>query len=551
MQFKMLKLLNYLAFIFHKFNIDFNEVKMILEMKMTDHARRETIMLKNSNLSNGKYNKNRFNSALGYYCFLGGIMAMFFFMDASPFAIMSLMTGILLFMLISILIADFSNVLLDLKDRSLLTTFPLKESSITVAKSIYTGIHLFLISIAMSGIWGVIGMFKYGFLFIIPYIISTVLAVFLCVSIAVLLYGILLKHFNGEKIKDIINYFQITFMIFIMVGYNISIRVMEVEMLSKVSGFNIRYLVLPSTWYGAIYELILTPSMEKGLLIIGGLGILIPVALYYYNRKYILPNFEKYLLKMNATPMSTSKKKIRLIHMISGNAIEKASFFLSQKILLKEREFKLKILPSIAFSVFFPFIILSEEFMSAENLSLFISQTRQTNIFLFLYFSLAMICASVYMINCSQHPKLIQQFKALPIDRPSDLMKGAVKAYALMYCFPALSLPILVFLYIYGLQLIPHILLVYSNMCFSLVVLMLIGEKMLPFSRDFQTIKNNSITTTLLSMSVIGVEAFMHNLVIKQTFISEVVLLVFYSVVVLFLAKWLFDKKLSYRWSDL
>lgn len=170
-----------------------------------------------------------------------------------------------------------------------------------------------------------------------------------------------LQFFDGEKLKDIINYVQILLAGAVVVGYQIRIRLFDVVGIEYVYEFSWWHVLIPPVWFGAPFELVLNQNYSTEIIILSifaMLGPIISIFLYYL----LMPSFERNLQKL-MEESSTKRKKKRtlndLIEKIICFSREERIFYRFSSIMInRERDFKLKVYPSLGMAFVFPLIFL-------------------------------------------------------------------------------------------------------------------------------------------------------------------------------------------------
>ena len=110
-EFRSLKVLDHFRSVFQKLHIDYDVMRNILQMKFTMDERRVPTIFSQSKESKG----NQFLKSLGMYMLFSLIMIPFVFGEEMMFQ-MSIIYGMTMFFLMTSMIADFSVVLLDLRE---------------------------------------------------------------------------------------------------------------------------------------------------------------------------------------------------------------------------------------------------------------------------------------------------------------------------------------------------------------------------------------------------------------------------------------------------
>lgn len=206
---RILKLLDRFAFIFKMLGADYILMRKILEIKLVMDGRRIPTVLNNNKEADGSKEKNHFLSSLWVYTLMGAITIPFIIMGDHYIFQMSLVFGIYLFMIMSTLISDFSSVLLDLRDKNVLLSKPVNAKTVSMAKAVHVFIYMSYISVAFAGIPIVVSLVRHGVLFALIFVCEIILADLFIVAVTALIYLLVLKVFDGEKLKDISTMFRL------------------------------------------------------------------------------------------------------------------------------------------------------------------------------------------------------------------------------------------------------------------------------------------------------------------------------------------------------
>ena len=141
-------------------------------------------------------------------------------------------------MIMTSMISEFSSVLLDVRDKSILSTKPITVKTVNAAKFMHILIYLTYLTIALTAIPLVVGIFMQGIVFFILTVFELVLINIFVVVLTAILYIVILQFFDGEKLKDLINYVQIGLSLVLMIGYQFLVRSFELVNLNMVMEFH-------------------------------------------------------------------------------------------------------------------------------------------------------------------------------------------------------------------------------------------------------------------------------------------------------------------------
>ena len=236
--------------------VDYATLRRILHVKLLMDSRRAPVILSSSNRKKEEeQDKNLFVSSLWLYGLIGLVLTPFVFWSNPEYLMpMSILSAILMFLIMSSMISDFSSVLLDVRDRSILMTKPIDGRTVGLARSIHAGIYLLLLTGALSAGSLVVGLFKHGVLFFLIYILELILMNMLILVSTSLVYLLPLKYWDGEKLKDLINYVQIGLSAALAIGYQFVIRSFDLIDFNLVFTPAWWQILLPPVWFAAPYE---------------------------------------------------------------------------------------------------------------------------------------------------------------------------------------------------------------------------------------------------------------------------------------------------------
>lgn len=285
----------------------------------------------------------------------------------------------------------------------------------------------------------------------------------LTVFLTAILYYLILHFFNGEKLKDIINNFQILLSIFMIVGYQLAIRVFDFT--EVTTSFKIKWYtyILPSSWFATPFGIILEQNHRVEFIILEALAFIVPLGFLIIYNSFLGKDFEQNLIKL-----------------------------------------KLHIYPSITMAIIFLYLMLFTSLDHELSLHQNLSKISQGNHFLYLYFYTLMISSVIYSISYSEKFKGAWIYKVLPIKDYKSIHKGAYKSFVLIMILPTFLITILIFLIFGGLKALPNILLIFINTLIIPMVIYQTSNKELPFSQDVSGMKSNQSNAMAIMFGSFG-----------------------------------------------
>lgn len=528
--FKFLKFLDKFQSVYRKFGVDYGTMRLILKVKLTmDERRVPTIMNDNRNEDKGK---NKFMKSLLFYGIMGLFIGMFTFLPINKMYVYTMVFSMFMFLILTVFISDFSSVLLDVRDKNLISTRGVDSITINAAKVTHICYYVFLISLSLGWL-AIIGSFKSGILTGVLFLIEIFVVDIFMIVITALLYFIILKFFNGEKVKDIINFVQIMLTIVMAVGYQFLGRVFSFV------GFNMTYteklwnLIFPPMWFAAPMHLVEGGRPSSINIALTVIAILLPlISIIFYVKQS--NNFELYLSKLNNNDSKEKEKRKGIFFKIGKkfcrSTTEKAYYALAASIMKKEREFKLKVYPSLGFTIVFPILFIFI-FSNDNKFNSFIEwQNTLTNSknYLNIYFFAFMISTVMTMLQYSQCYKAAWIFKTTPLSDEGEIYRGSYKAFLFNILLPIYLFESIIFIFCFKAKVI-HLAIALIFIALIIPSLHIVSNFSLPFTEEFNAGDNSSnVITMIISLCIIGAGAFIHNILGER-----ITLLIIYGVILI------------------
>lgn len=502
---KFLKILDRFGGLLEKLDIDYPVMRRILQTKLLMDGRRAPTIVGKSrrnqrdrHAKDGDPDRNQFFGSLWLYLIFGGFTCLFVLNGDNYIFQMSFVFGILMFMIMTSLISDFSSVLLDVRDRSILQTKPVNRRTIAMAKALHIFYYLFFLTGALAVIPLGVGLFRHGWGFFLIFAVELVLMDLLIIALTAMLYLLVLRLLDGERLKDLINYVQIGLTIGIALGYQLLIRVFDFIDLQAVIQFKWWHFLIPPIWFGAPYEMLLQGDNRTEIAVASGLAVLVPViagVIYLL----MMPSMEKNLQKL-AGPGASQREGAgrwvnRLARVLCPEGQERAFFHFAWRMMAREREFKLKVYPNLGFSLIFPPILLFTMGMQDGWASL-----RGTQLHLFIYGCALLMPNLVWMLRYSSNYKASWIYRTAPVSSSIPIQRGTLTAAVVRLLLPVYAFEAAGFMVLFGAEIIPDLLaaglglLAYAVICFAVVD----NKNTYPFSERFEAAQ------TGLSLKMIG-----------------------------------------------
>lgn len=512
---RVLRQLDRLSFLFKGLGVEYPVMRKILELKLTMDTRRIPTVLKDKN-EKAEESGNKMLRSLWMYALLSLLPGMFSFMPIQPFGKVTYIMSISMFLVTSTMISDFSSVLLDLRDTSILLGLPVSPRTLSAAKAVHVTIYLALITLSLNAL-PIIGLgISEGILASILLVFMLAFMVMTVIFITSVLYVLVLKNFDGEKLKDLISTVQIGFTVVLTLGYQIIIRMFDLSEMQYSFTPDWRAFLMPPAWFAAPFELFFGRPTTF-VVALSAMGIILPVIFVGVHLKFISPAFEKSLIRLGSSDRGGSRiyfRRLRRGHRLSlllcRNSQERAAFRFGFSVLGTEREFKQKIYPSIALAMLFPFIFGMTYLEDQGSLLDAYAAIRESNIYLMVYFAVMILPTVVTFVGYSSHYRGAWIYRSLPLAAPGDVLSGTYKSAVVRFAFlPFVAIGLIMF-FIFGLSVLPHLTIAFFNAIAVVLILLRFTGIRMPFSRSFQVAQDGRTKGTFIGMAFSGGLAGFH-----------------------------------------
>ncbi|MGL5327964.1 MAG: hypothetical protein ACRDD7_01765 [Peptostreptococcaceae bacterium] len=499
--------------VYKRLGINYEIMRLIIQSKLIMDGRRGQ-----STLNQEEYtDKNTFYTSLIIYALIGLASAPIIAIDINPVVKMSMYFSFFMIMILSVFISDFSSVILDINDKDIIVTKGVDIKTLNAAKITHIFIYISLLSIAISGA-GLIAGIRYGFKFLLLFLGSIFLIDILMIIITALMYFVIIKIFNGEKLKDVINAFQIVFLLVFVVGYQFVARAFTFINMDFIYEPKLWNVLLPPMWFSSNFNL-LYGNVDNITIIMSILSIIVPIlSLLLYIK--VIPIFENNLQKLGNNTYKNTKLKEKLYKKVSKkiceNQEEKVFFNFTYDILSKDREFKTQIYPSLATGAFMPFIMMMSMY-DGEGILNYINSLIKYPYYLYGYLCVLMSQTIMTTLKFSSEYQASWIYDVLPIKDEENVYKGMFKASIYKLILPVFVIMGIGFIIIFKLQVVIHLMVMFLGVIITSMMSIKFNDKILPFSCEY---KNTNSTSNIIimfkSMFVVGIVCLIHFLVSKN-----------------------------------
>ncbi|MBO0959829.1 hypothetical protein J1P26_08835 [Neobacillus sp. MM2021_6] len=501
--YRTLRFLDLFRSLFERFGINYTVMRKILTVKLTMDGRRTPTIFNQQAKKKKKPEENGFIKSLWMYVLLSLMLIPIIIFGENYLYQMSLFYGIVMFLVMTSMISDFSNVLLDVRDKAILLTRPVDKRTLNVAKTIHICIYLAFLTAALTMIPLAVGTYRHGILFLFLAICGLILVNLFIVVVTAIIYYFILRFFDGEKLKDIINYVQIGLSISIAVGYQVLARAFSIVDMKITFTPSWWQFFIPPIWFGAPFELILKHHVDVFLLFLSLVALVVPIfAIIIYSR--MMPSFERNLQKLSTNSGGSKRKERRwknsLVRVICQNNEERTFFRFADHMMRNEREFRLKVYPALGLSLVFPFVFLFNEIQMNSY-----AHMVTTKWYLSIYFSCIMIPNAIAMLKYSGKYKGAWIYQIAPIQNLAPLYSSILKVFIVNLFLPVYIILSAIFMVIFGGKVIDDLLVVLVTAILFTVICSNYLKGSLPFSESFEdALQNGGLKVFLATLCIVA-----------------------------------------------
>ena len=496
-------------------DLNYSHIREMLRLKLIMDSRRVSPALQNNGKKIGKEPKKSMILTCLVYMGLGIFIAS---MQVMPnvFGANTISFAMLIFMLFSVYISEYSAVLLDTTEKSFYGALPIGKNEISTAKNIHIAYYIGTIAASMMLPSVVVGFISKGILYGLAFTLVSIVIVVVCLHLAGVIYYLLLKVFSGEKLKDILSGFQIFMTIAIILSYQIVPRVVSIAGFSKGQiTFSPVYFLLPSAWFSAILESLFGAGGEWYIYVLAGITVPAVILLEVLYKKKVMPEFEGELDKLTETAKenkSLSPFSKLMCKLLSKDEQENAFMKLVLIQVSRNRDMKLKLYPQLANVFILPIIMVLPQITGEKGFTGFIENLRQGRWGLALLYFTGLTSASIYMIiGQTENPESIMFYQILPIENLSKCIRAGIKVVLFRYLTPIFVALSALLLGVYGFGVIPDLVIAYLSFIFVTGFIIRISAWVLPFSYESDAASaGNNLLMFFMSLFVFAVLGWIH-----------------------------------------
>ena len=508
-----LKILDLFRPLFEAFGVEYEKMRLIVSMKLTLDKRK----------NNSSENKNSLMQSVILYLVIGLVASRIIVMPIDIMTKMTVLFALIFVMLLTCFITDFSSVILDTYDRHIIGITDVKDITLNMAKIVHIIIYISIISLSISAFSIIMILMAYNIGFCLLFILCMILMDFLLIMMTSVIYYLLIKIFKGEKLKDVLNLFQIfMILVFSIMYYFITSSLSDIQ-INYTFSINAYDLFIPFMWFASLFCVIFYGKIQTLYIILAILGIIVPILSILIYIK-LTPAFERNLDKLEQVSYnekdSKSKKSFvsKLANKICKNNEEKSFFEFIYTNLSRDREFKTRVYPTLASGIIMPLVLLFVTYDRSISIMEYLKSLSTTNNFLNIYLAVILLQNCILLLKYSKEYEASFIYDVLPISKKKNIYSAEFKVIIIKLFVPVFIIIGIPYLILFKAKFIVHLLIAFVSTIFISMGTFRVNDKSLPFSEDYAVTANTSNFLNIIkSIGFVGVAVLLHYLIILKT----------------------------------
>lgn len=508
-----LKILDLFRPLFEAFGVEYEKMRLIVSMKLTLDKRK----------NNSSENKNSLMQSVILYLVIGLVASRIIVMPIDIMTKMTVLFALIFVMLLTCFITDFSSVILDTYDRHIIGITDVKDITLNMAKIVHIIIYISIISLSISAFSIIMILMAYNIGFCLLFILCMILMDFLLIMMTSVIYYLLIKIFKGEKLKDVLNLFQIfMILVFSIMYYFITSSLSDIQ-INYTFSINAYDLFIPFMWFASLFCVIFYGKIQTLYIIMAILGIIVPILSILIYIK-LTPAFERNLDKLEQVSYnekdSKSKKSFvsKLANKICKNNEEKSFFEFIYTNLSRDREFKTRVYPTLASGIIMPLVLLFVTYDRSISIMEYLKSLSTTNNFLNIYLAVILLQNCILLLKYSKEYEASFIYDVLPISKKKNIYSAEFKVIIIKLFVPVFIIIGIPYLILFKAKFIVHLLIAFVSTIFISMGTFRVNDKSLPFSEDYAVTANTSNFLNIIkSIGFVGVAVLLHYLIILKT----------------------------------
>ncbi|MCF7911617.1 MAG: hypothetical protein K9M99_03745 [Candidatus Cloacimonetes bacterium] len=487
----ILKILDLFSFLFSKQNIRYDQVRLIMKLKLIQDRRKPSFAFKDFQPAKAK-DSNMFLFSLLFFGLFGLMLLAF----VASLSLISLLLGSVIFFTILMvfvsyaIILEFSLDFFDTSDQVILLSKPVGFTELNIAKSLHIFLYISAIATALALPSLVFWAIRINVFVSLIAFVFVILSVFFLLFCSALMYGLILGKLSGERLKDTISMVQIVSMIIIIIGSQLFVHTSMAWLIKlDITSIPVLLYLFPPTWFALPVYMVGNNAFSLTGSLVVLVGIFITFLGYRYYIYHQAPNFEKNLYKMRIEDKKQINRKkpiaLKFSHLLKNN-LHRAFYKFSVIMLTRERRLKMAIYPLMAMAFIYQAFFIYRMVTDPDIVII------DTNYFFTFYLVIAMTLPISIYTNFSEYCKASWIYSYLPLKTPNSIFLGANASVFICYQSVLLLIMSLLHLILWKFTIIPDMIIMLLNALIVQILYQHLSKRVLPFSKELKTAHNSA-----------------------------------------------------------
>lgn len=546
----ILKLFVPFRWLIQKMGADYSQFVSIMRLKLTVDSRR----INNSPvMGNGR--AKTMTGQLFMQAFMGIFFAMMVGLVKSSFAFFYLAHSFIMALMALMIIAEFTTILFDTSENGIIQPLPVKGNTISLARNAHVFIYLVAIAFSLSFVTIIVAFSKFGLLSGLIFLVTIFLNVLFTLFLSNILYLGIMRMASGERIKNLLMYFQIFIAILFMAGYQVGMRLIDrsaiAEMVLPVHWYT--YL-FPPAFFSGIIEAFDTMNFDQSHLLFIAEALILPPVAIYFTGKFLTPVFNRKLIDLEQgdrvskvkTTHSSKSLWFRLMSILFAyRTEEKAAFKLIWRMTGRERQFKQTFFPSIGIIII---MVATQFFNKHADLN---KMTQGDSYLLLLYICTFVAVGLVGSLRIGNNQQAVWIFKTLPQNSPANFFKGSIKAAFTRFFIPVYLVISSVIYALWGIKVLPDVIIVLLSIYLITSIYYYFQDNIFPFTQEKAATQGGAATIKIFFLMFLVVPlGFLHRFMLHWFDYANLILIPVYAVSILYVNHVMVYRKITWRAVD-
>jgi len=535
-----------------KMDADYDQFIRILQLKLTLDNRQMKGL--------GNHSKNETENAMTKQSFVQMMLGIFFalllLMIKSPFTYYYFAHSFLMVMMAMMIISEFTTILFDTSENVIIQPLPIKGNTISLARNAHVLLYLSMMAFNFSVVSIIMAITKFGIVSALVFLFSIGLNVLFTLFLANMLYLVIMRFASGEKLKNLLMYFQIVIAILFMSFYQFGINLVDkTQIQNMVLSVNWYTYLIPPAFFSGLVDAFTSFVFDTRHCIFIVEALIVPVAGIYLTGKYLTPVFNRKLMDLEqgdrVSKVKTEKTHQSLWYRMMLTIFvhrqeEKASFKLVWTMSGRERLFMQTFLPSLGFIV----IMIAVQFFRKSSFN--VDKLVRTPMYLFILYALMLVTASLpaaLLLGNNRHASWL--FKTMPLSSPAHYFKGFIKAAFARFFMPFYLLVSVGICVLWGYKVIPDVVIALLSIYLITLLFYYIQQLAFPFTNEKRASEGGANFIKVMGLIIIAVMlGFMHFFLLRWFNYANLFLIPFYLGLIYYVNRVFVYKKINWEEVD-